>query len=210
MSLFPTWMPRERITDLGARLAVGVLFLFLSVNLLADFQRTQRVTGLLLLVSEALVVVLTVVRRRAQSVDHSAVAAITTTLSMAGPPLLRAGDETALMRDDATALLSIAGLCLVIAGKLALGRSFGLLPASRGTVTVGPYLLMRHPIYTGYLITHVAFLTAHPTVLNLAVLILADGALVVRALIEERMLKRDERYRAYCSRVGWHLVPGVF
>ena len=203
-------MTRERAADLAARLAVGVLFLFLSINLLADFQRTHRLTGLLLLISEALVVVLTVVRRRAQIVDRSAVAAIATTLSMMGPPLLRAGDEAPLVGDDATALCSIAGLCLVIAGKLTLGRSFGLLPASRGTVTAGPYLLMRHPIYTGYLITHLAFLMAHPTGLNLAVLILADGALVARALFEERVLRRDERYRAYCSRVAWHLVPGVF
>ena len=35
-------------------------------------------------------------------------------------------------------------------------------------------------------------------------------ALVVRALLEERVLIQDERYRAYCARVGWHLMPGVF
>ena len=38
----------------------------------------------------------------------------------------------------------------------------------------------------------------------------ADTALIARALIEERILGNDSEYRAYCQRVGWHLVPGVF
>jgi hypothetical protein len=42
------------------------------------------------------------------------------------------------------------------------------------------------------------------------VLIVADSALVVRALIEERVLGADVEYQSYCRRVGWHLVPGVF
>ena len=41
-------------------------------------------------------------------------------------------------------------------------------------------------------------------------LIISDSALVWRALFEERLLRQDERYQAYCGRVGWHLVPGLF
>ena len=74
----------------------------------------------------------------------------------------------------------------------------------------GPYLFVRHPIYTGYLVTHLAFLAANPRPLNLAIIAIADSALVIRALLEERVLGRDPRYRSYCSRVGWHLVPRVF
>ena len=37
-----------------------------------------------------------------------------------------------------------------------------------------------------------------------------DTALIVRALHEERLLSSDMSYRTYCSRVEWHLVPGVF
>ena len=189
---------------------VGVLFLFLSINLLQEFLRTGHLTGLLLLVSEALVVVLTVMRRRAKAVDRSVAAAIVTIISVAGPSLVRASAAGALLPDVATAVLSFAGLCLVIAGKVVLGRSFGLVPANRGVVASGPYLLVRHPIYSGYLITHIGFLLAHPSVWNIVLLGVADTALIVRALYEERILARDERYREYCGRVGWHLVPGVF
>ena len=51
--------------DLIARVVVGVLFALMSANLYADFMRTGHITGLLLLASESLVVVLTVMRRRA-------------------------------------------------------------------------------------------------------------------------------------------------
>jgi protein-S-isoprenylcysteine O-methyltransferase Ste14 len=203
-------LDRERLSDLAARAFVAVLFVLLSINLLGDFTRTQRLTGLLLLVSELLVVVLTIFRRRAQTVDRSTLARLATVLSIAGPPMLRASEEGAVVSDYATAAASAAGLCLVIAAKVTLGRSFGIVPANRGIVAGGPYHLVRHPIYTGYLVTHLAFLVAHPTYWNLAMVVIADTALVVRALIEERILGSDERYRAYCNRVGWHLVPGVF
>ena len=201
---------RERATELLARLVVGTLFVLLSINLLGDFLRTRHVTGLFLLVSEAMVVVLTIVRRPAGSVDRSTAARIVTVLALVGPPLLRAVDGAALVRDEFTALVSIVGVTLVISGKLTLGRSFGIVPANRGIVAAGPYLLVRHPIYTGYLITHAAFLVAHPSIWNVAIIVISDTALVIRALYEERVLQLDEQYQAYCNRVGWHLVPGVF
>jgi protein-S-isoprenylcysteine O-methyltransferase Ste14 len=102
------------------------------------------------------------------------------------------------------------GLVVGIVGKLTLGRSFGIAPANRGVVIAGPYTLVRHPIYAGYLITHVAFACAYPTMWNIAVLVVADAALVVRALCEERVLAADHTYQIYCRRVSWHLVPGIF
>jgi protein-S-isoprenylcysteine O-methyltransferase Ste14 len=202
--------PSGVVTDLVARAAVVLLFSFMSVNLLGDFMRTGHVTGLLLLASESLVVVLTLIRRRTTLVDRSAAGVVTTAMSFAGPPLLRAVEGASLAPDTVTALLSAAGLAIVVVGKVALGRSFGIAPANRGVVVRGPYVLVRHPIYTGYLLTHIAFLAAHLTPWNVMVIVLADGALIFRALIEERVLSRDEQYRSYCQRVGWHLVPGVF
>ena len=198
------------VSDLVARVIVIALFSLMSANLFGEYQRTGHVTGLLLLASESLVVVLTIVRRRTSLVDRSVAGVVTTAVSLAGPPLLRAFGESTLVPDQATAILSAAGLGLVIVGKMALGRSFGIAPANRGVVVRGPYLLVRHPIYSGYLLTHAAFLVAHPTPWNAAVFLVADTALVVRALIEERMLGTDVKYQSYCRRVGWHLVPGVF
>jgi len=198
------------VSDLVARAIVIVLFSLMSANLFSDYLQTGHVTGLMLLVSESLVVVLTIVRRRTSLVDRSAEGVIATAVSLAGPPLVRAYGDSHLLPDAATAIVSAAGVMIVIVGKMALGRSFGIAPANRGVVIRGPYLLVRHPIYAGYLLTHAAFLVAHPTPWNAAVFLVADTALVVRALIEERMLGTDVKYQSYCRRVGWHLVPGVF
>jgi protein-S-isoprenylcysteine O-methyltransferase Ste14 len=203
-------LTREAATDLLARATIVALFTLLCVNILANYTRTGRVTGLLLLAGESLVVVLTIARRRARVVDRSVVAAAMTAVSLIGPPLVRATEATPLATDAATAVLSALGLGLVVLGKITLGRSFGLVPANRGVVVRGPYTLVRHPIYTGYLITHIAFLMAQPTRWNACVFLLADTALVLRALMEERVLSGDATYRHYCQRVGWHLVPGVF
>ena len=202
---------RQRgITDFAARLATTALFTLLCTNLFADFMRTGHATGLMLLASEVLVVVFTILRRRATVIDESTSAATVTGISLAGPWLLRAGDAAALAPDVVTVMIAAIGLCLVVVAKLTLGRSFGLIPANRGVVVAGPYTFMRHPIYTGYLMTHVAFIAAHPDMRNAVVLVVADGALIVRALMEERVLRRDAVYRQYCHRVTWHLVPGVF
>jgi protein-S-isoprenylcysteine O-methyltransferase Ste14 len=156
------------------------------------------------------VVVLIIVRRRTGTVDRSPGVAVVTLVSLLGAPLLRTVAGPGLFPDSVTALVSAVGLVVVLAGKLTLGRSFGIVPANRGVVIAGPYTLVRHPIYAGYLISHVAFLCAYPTGWNVAVLVITDGALILRALCEERVLAADQTYQSYCRRVAWHLVPWLY
>ena len=205
-------MRRTLVADWIARIIVCLMFGALCVNILQEFLRTGHITGLMLLASESLVIVLTLARRRATIVDRSVPASIVTLVSAAGPPLMRADhDIVALAAPDLlTGIIGLLALTLILSGKLTLGRSFGLVPANRGLVLHGPYSAVRHPIYSGYLVAHVAFLAAHPSTWNIAVFAIADGALIVRALMEERVLAHDARYRDYCSRVAWHLIPGVF
>lgn len=196
--------------DLVARAFVGALFALLSVNIFSDFMRTGHLTGMLLLASESLVIVLTVFRRRAHITDRSMAAVTATVLSTLGPPLVRSTSISPIAPDLVTAVISGLGLIVVIAAKVTLGRSFGIAPANRGVVASGPYNMVRHPIYAGYIVTHIAFVLAHPSPWNLTILIIADSMLVVRALLEERLLVADEQYQSYCGRVAWHLVPGLF
>jgi protein-S-isoprenylcysteine O-methyltransferase Ste14 len=95
--------------------------------------------------------------------------------------------------------------------KFFLGRSFGLLPAQRGLVLNGPYRLVRHPIYLGYLIGHIGFLLVNFSWRNLAVLALLYAAQVHRILREEAVLAANNaEYRAYQQRVRWRLLPFIF
>jgi len=175
----------------------------------AEFARTGHLTGLLLLVSELLVVALTVIRRPAAVVDRTLAARSVAMISMVGIPLIRPAG-TPLAPDLATAIVSAFGLLIIIAGKLTLGRSFGLMPANRGVVCRGIYRVVRHPIYAGYLVTHAAFFAAHPTTWNAALILASDSALLARAVYEERTLVRDDSYADYMTRVRWRVLPGWF
>lgn len=197
-------------SDLAARLMIGALFTLMAMNIGADFLQTGRLTGLLLLASETLVVIFTIFRRSPAVVDRSLQARILTTMSMVGPPLVRPASAIPLAPEMLTVVLSACGLLIVIAGKLSLGRSFGLMPANRGIVSTGLYRLVRHPIYMGYLVTHTAFALANPTFWNIGVLVAADIALLARAVCEERTLASDTAYRDYQQIVRWRVVPGVF
>jgi protein-S-isoprenylcysteine O-methyltransferase Ste14 len=201
---------RRDIADSAARTIVIALFTVMAARIGVDFMNTGRVTGLLLLASEALVVVLTVFRRMPALVDRTVRARVLTAVSMLGPPLVRPSGVEGIAPELATIAVSAAGLMLVITGKLSLGRSFGLMPANRGVVSTGLYRLVRHPIYLGYLITHYAFVAANATLWNAIILVTADLALMARAVCEEKTLARDPAYRAYQQIVRWRIVPGVF
>jgi protein-S-isoprenylcysteine O-methyltransferase Ste14 len=201
---------RGDLADRCARLLIIVLFTFMAVTIGSDFLKTGRLTGLLLLASEALVVLFTVLRRAPTAVDRSIRARVLTTLSLLGPPLVRPAAVGPFAPEVLTVGISVVGLLIVIAGKISLGRSFGVVPANRGIVSTGIYRMVRHPIYLGYLITHVAFLAANPTPWNIGLLVTADIALLARAVCEERTLVRDASYRSYKTRVRWRVVPGLF
>jgi len=206
----PAARPRD-LGELTAKAAIVTLFSLMAFRLLGDFLRHGHVTGLLLVGSEALVVVLTVFRRSAGTVDRTLRARLLTVFSCFGPPLVKPAAMVAPMASEAfTVLVSAIGLLIVIVGKLSLGRSFGLTPANRGIVSTGVYRFVRHPIYLGYLITHVGFVVANPLNWNLVVLAAADIALLLRAILEERTLAKDAAYRQYMQRVRYRLLPGLF
>jgi len=193
-----------------SKLVIVTLFSAMAVRIARDTALTGHATGLLLLVSEALVVVFTMIRRPAGVVDGTLNARILTMFSTFAPQLVRPASMHALLPDSFTVMLSGAGLILVVLAKLSLGRSFGLIPANRGVVSTGLYRLVRHPIYMGYVLTHVGFAIANPIAWNFFILSAADATLLLRAVLEEQTLSTDTAYRDYLQRVRWRLVPGLF
>jgi protein-S-isoprenylcysteine O-methyltransferase Ste14 len=196
--------------DLAGKVLIVVLFSSMAMRLAEDSARTGHVTGMLLVASEALVVVLTMVRRSAGTVDRTLKARLLTVFSTFGAPLVRPMSGAAIAPESLTIIIAGLGLIIVVLGKMSLGRSFGLAPANRGVVSTGRYRFVRHPIYLGYLITHVGFVAANPADWNLIVLAAADVALMFRAVCEEQTLTKDEAYRRYTAAVRWRVVPGVF
>ena len=157
--------PRARLTsrdvsDVLSKIVIVALFSSMAMRLAKDAAATGHVTGMLLLASEALVVALTLVRRTAATVDRSWKARLLTGFSTFGPPLIRPATFS-YAPEVVTIVISAVGLMIVVLGKLSIGRSFGLAPANRGIVSTGLYRFVRHPIYLGYLITHLGFVLAN-------------------------------------------------
>ena len=207
--VMPTPVLSARACENWSRVLTGALFLALAWRLLGDFLITNRSTDLLLLVGESLVVVLTCLRRPASVVDRRPIVRMVTAISMTLPLMSAPAHTAPIIPETVAAMLLGFGLLIVVGGKISLGYSFGLLPANRGVMERGLYRIVRHPIYLGYLLSHVPFLAAHPSGWNAVVLIVGDVALIVRALYEEETLGRDPRYVRYCQTVKWRLMPGI-
>ena len=123
------------VGELASKVVIVTLFSFMAMRIAEDAASTGHVTGILLLVSEALVVALTIVRRPAGLVDRTFKARLLTTVATFGPPLVRPDSVDSVTSDSLTIALSAIGLIVVVLGKLSLGRSFGLAPANRGVVS---------------------------------------------------------------------------
>ena len=160
--------------------------------------------------SEAAVLVLVLLRRPGQAISRDAgdwMMALTATIA---PLLIMPGPDVWPRLGPLGVALVAGGNVLQLAAKCALRRSFGIAPAHRGLKMGGPYGLVRHPMYAGYLLVHIGILILMPSVLNAVIYAIGWAAQLRRLAAEEVLLGQDEAYRAYCRRVRWRLVPGAF
>ena len=172
---------------------------------------TSRWTLLPLLLTEFYTLLLVLLARRATMRDTSGLAMLATFYAVCFVVLLGPTGTIRLAPEWIGVALQVAGMAWQFTAKIVLGRSFGLLPAQRGVVMAGPYRVVRHPIYFGYLIGHVGFLLANFSWQNAGVLALLYLAQVLRIRREESVLAASSAdYRGYQRRVRWRLLPFVY
>ena len=106
--------------------------------------------------------------------------------------------------------IAILGLLTVIWARLSLGRNIGFVPAQRELVSSGAYAYMRHPVYTGGLLTSIAFLLRAYSQQN--ALLLGLGVfwfIPVKSMVEENFLRADQQYAEYMRKVRVRWIPFV-
>lgn len=109
--------------------------------------------------------------------------------------------------------LALAGIALRWWAVLTLGRFFTtrvLIRSDQTVVTNGPYQYVRHPSYTGALLTVLGVLLCATNWLSLACFVIAIPGFAYRIRVEERALvdALGEPYRDYMRRTR-QLVPFV-
>lgn len=198
------------VVDWFERLVITGVFTYLVVSRHEQLNDPGSRTWLLLyIVSEGLVVIFVLIRRHTQDVtlrpSDWLIAVAATAL-----PLLAKPSGSSPVPTVIGLLLVVTGIVLQISSKLTLRRSFGLIAANRGVKVGGPYALVRHPMYAGYLFSHVGLLLLSPIWFNVLLYCLAWTAQILRIMAEERLLLADRRYVEYSKKVRYRLVPGAF
>jgi protein-S-isoprenylcysteine O-methyltransferase Ste14 len=206
----PDAVARHRLKlglDWAERAFAVALFALLTFSFVSS--RHFAIPDLAVLATEGLVTVLMVTRRATDDVSTRPADWLVAFVGVCAPMLVRPTGH-AIGPDLLPRVLVLWGVVFSFWGQLALWRSFGLVAANRGVVRRGPYVFVRHPIYSGYIFTYAGFLLLHPAPWNIAVELLAVLMMVIRILAEERVLSADPAYLELKSRVRYRLIPGVF
>jgi protein-S-isoprenylcysteine O-methyltransferase Ste14 len=194
-----------RLVDLAERAVfVIALLAFYSANI-----RSQEPINLVVLLNNAITVLFILFRRRTAAVSLNPVDWALAWIGTLLPMLMRPGGEPLIPRDIIVVLV-VEGLLIQSAAKFSLNRRFGIGPANRGIQARWAYRFVRHPMYLGYMLTHVGYLLLNPTLYNVCVFGLTTGCQIGRILREESFLLSDPAYRLYAERVRFRLVPLLF
>jgi protein-S-isoprenylcysteine O-methyltransferase Ste14 len=194
-----------QLIDLAERTTVIVAFICYAVLNLGS----HRWVNLLVVAADAVTVWYVLTRRPATSVSPAPMDWI---MAFGGTLLVmmaRPGGQPIVPPAVALALVA-QGMFISVAAKFSLNRSFGLAPANRGVRMRGAYVFIRHPMYLGYALIHIAYLLTNPTRLNAILIGVTFACQAWRILREERWLMQDKAYRRYARIVRFRMIPGVF
>jgi protein-S-isoprenylcysteine O-methyltransferase Ste14 len=201
---------RNRVASVATTSVVGALTLLFAIAHITKWYRTGELTGLAFAIQELFLVAFFVTRRRPLDVSHRPTDWVAAVLGAYGALLLRPYGHEVLGLGGVWLGVQVVAAIGAIACVLRLGRSFGIVAANRGVCAHGPYRFLRHPMYAFYLLGQVGYLLGALSLFNVGILVVAVGGQLVRIAAEERVLRGDETYRAYCEQVSYRLIPGLY
>jgi protein-S-isoprenylcysteine O-methyltransferase Ste14 len=200
---------RARWLGFAANAAGAAFALYLLRPNLEFFLRTGRLVVLVFMIQQAWVAVVFLIRRAPQTTSRRPLDWIAAYAGWFTSFLVRPGGYQLTAGVPVGFWIQIVGLLLWAWAFSRLARSFGVVPADRGLVTAGPYGVVRHPLYSAYIVGGLGYLIQSLSVWNVGIDLVAVGWQLVRIRAEERHLA-GRAYEAYRARVPWRLCPGVW
>ena len=162
----------------------------------------------LILLSEGMIILFLLIRRHTSDISLRPQDWIVAFVATVAPLMIVKAPEPSNLAVGATLLL--LGMLIQAAAKLSLRRSFGLVAANRGVKTSGAYRYVRHPMYLGYMVSHVGFFLMSPILINLIVYSVAWSCFILRIEYEERVLTQDSAYQDFKARVRHKILPAIY
>ncbi|MCI1794732.1 MAG: isoprenylcysteine carboxylmethyltransferase family protein [Acetobacter lovaniensis] len=107
-------------------------------------------------------------------------------------------------------ILSFIGILVSFSAKICLGRSFAIVAAVRVVKTYGPYRIIRHPMYAGYMLTSFGFLLYNFSLWNICTIFSAWFVQILRIQAEEKILSTDPQWSLWSKHVRWKLLPFIY
>lgn len=197
-----------RIADRLDQAIIIIIYTWFCVRLLPDGFPPKHAYSTMLLVSEGTVLLFALIRRPTEKITLNLKEWI---VALGGTTaVLLVENSSATFWPEIGAILILFGFSIHLGAKLSLRRSFGLVPADRGIKSTGLYAIVRHPMYLGYMISHVGFLLSVPSAWNFAVYLIAWPLFVLRIYFEENLLLQNVEYKAYADKVCYRVIPRVF
>lgn len=202
--------PRAIYLDLAERIIVSLLLALLASRLLPSVMQGGSFQNLILLVSEAMVVLFILFRRPARTISLRPMDWVLGFTGTFLPLLAVAAGPEPLAPGLLVFALMTGGFLFQLWAKLVLRRSFGVVAANRGVKASGPYRIVRHPMYAGYIVTQVGFLLSGPVLWNVVLYAVLWCILVARIRAEEQTLIEDPAYQELTRQVRYRLIPFVY
>ena len=85
--------------------------------------------------------------------------------------------------------------------------------ATTGSYTdpaVGPYAIVRHPLYLAYLLADIGYNLQEWNPATLLLVAAGWTSMIYRIIAEERVLSRVAHWSTYANRVRYRLLPGIW
>jgi protein-S-isoprenylcysteine O-methyltransferase Ste14 len=199
----------DRVVALACNLVLAASFaLFTYANFMVAWRTGHWATTMPLVVQTALLVLLSLIRRSSLA---SSARPLDWALGIAGtflPLFLRPTDRLGPL-NWIGAPLQVIGVTTAIVAAAFLGRSFGVIAGNRGIRRAGIYRLVRHPMYSAYMLGAVGYIASYPSFRNGMLGVGTFITLVMRASVEESFLRDDPLYQDYVRCVPWRFFPYV-